>query len=45
MGNKILGKRSRNFYKGFNERQVNYIKDKFDVIATNKQLDKNKFMD
>lgn len=29
MGNKILGKRSRNFYKGFNERQLNYLRDKF----------------
>jgi hypothetical protein len=29
MGNKILGKRSRSFYKGFNAAQLDYIKEKF----------------
>lgn len=33
MGNKILGKRSRNFYKGFNERQLTYLKDKFESLS------------
>ena len=51
MCNKILGKRSRNYYKGFNERQVDYIKEKFSVMSVkspNKSddffiLDKDKF--
>ena len=29
MGNQILGKRSRNFYRGFNKRQLSYLKQKF----------------
>jgi hypothetical protein len=33
MGNKILGKRSRNFYKGFNERQLTYLRDKFESLS------------
>lgn len=44
MGNKILGKRSRNFYKGLNERQINYIKEKFLTISKKDILDKELFM-
>ena len=29
MGNQILGRRSRNFYRGFNKRQLSYLKQKF----------------
>ena len=47
MGNIILGKRSRNFYKGFNDRQLNYIKEKFSIMSErNKEnvfLNKKKF--
>lgn len=45
MGNKILGKRSRSFYKGFNEKQIDYIKQKFDTMSTNGILDEKKFAD
>ena len=51
MGNQILGKRSRNFFKGFNERQVDYIKEKFSVMAKKGkegeplELDKSKFIE
>ena len=51
MGNQILGKRSRNFFKGFNERQVDYIKEKFSVMAKKDkegqlgELDRNKFIE
>ncbi len=41
MGNQILGKRSRSFYMGFNQRQVDYIKEKFSVMAV-KQKGKDK---
>lgn len=44
MGNKVLGRRSRSFYRGFNERQVDYIKQKFETISADGKLDKNKFM-
>lgn len=44
MGNKILGRRSRSFYKGFNERQVDYLKQKFETISTDGKVDKKKFM-
>ena len=43
MGNKILGKRSRSFYKGFNERQLDYIKEKFATMQKSGCLDKNLF--
>lgn len=43
MGNKILGKRSRSFYRGFNERQLDYLQQKFETIATDGVLDKEKF--
>jgi hypothetical protein len=43
MGNKILGKRSRSFYRGFNDRQVEYLKEKFEMISVNGKLDKAKF--
>jgi hypothetical protein len=45
MGNKILGKRSRSFYQGFNDRQVTYIKEKFSVFSRKGTLDKSLFMD
>lgn len=45
MGNKILGKRSRNFYKGFNERQLDYLKEKFESLSENGELIKNKFIE
>lgn len=44
MGNKILGKRSRNFYKGLNDRQLSYIKEKFSTISKNNALDRDMFM-
>jgi hypothetical protein len=44
MGNKILGRRSRSFYKGFNEKQVDYLKQKFETFSNEGKLDKNKFM-
>ena len=43
MGNKILGKRSRSFYKGFNERQIDYIKQKYASICKNNKFDKQQF--
>ena len=43
MGNKILGKRSRSFYRGFNDRQVDYIKQKFETISTDGLINKEKF--
>lgn len=45
MGNKILGRRSRSFYRGFNERQVDYLKQKFETFSLNGKLDKKKFME
>lgn len=44
MGNKILGKRSRNFYKGFNQRQLNYLKDKFESLSQEGKLKKDLFI-
>lgn len=44
MGNKILGKRSRNYYKGLNQRQLTYAKEKFSTISKNDTLDRNLFM-
>lgn len=44
MGNKILGKRSRSFYKGFNERQMDYLRQKFEMISANGILNSKKFM-
>ena len=29
MGNKVLGKRAKSFYRGFSVRQVEYLKEKF----------------
>lgn len=43
MGNQILGKRSRNYYKGFNDKQINYIKEKFSVMSKGDYLDIDKF--
>ena len=43
MGNKVLGKRSRSFYRGFNERQIDYLQQKFESISTNGAIDKDKF--
>ncbi len=40
MGNKILGKRSRNYFRGLNERQLNYVKEKFSTISKSGLLDK-----
>jgi Ca2+-binding EF-hand superfamily protein len=45
MGNKILGKRSRSFYKGFNEKQLNYLREKFESLAEKGSLKKEIFMD
>jgi len=45
MGNQILGKRSRSFYKGFNERQLNYIHEKFETLSVKGTLDRKLFMD
>jgi len=44
MGNKILGKRSRTFYRGFNPRQLEYLKDKFETFSVDKVIDKELFM-
>lgn len=44
MGNKILGKRSRNFYKGFNERQLTYLRDKFESLSEGGKLKKDLFI-
>jgi hypothetical protein len=33
MGNCILGKRSKNFYRGFNDRQIEYIREKFETLS------------
>lgn len=44
MGNKILGKRSRNFYRGFNDRQINYLKEKFDSLSEKGELKKQLFI-
>lgn len=44
MGNKILGKRSRSFYKGFNERQLAYLKEKFDSLSEKEVLKKEIFI-
>lgn len=43
MGNQILGKRSRNYYKGFNDKQIDYIKEKFSVMSKGDYLDIDKF--
>ena len=45
MGNKILGKRSRSFYKGFNDRQMDYLRQKFEMISNKGILDPKKFME
>lgn len=45
MGNKILGKRSRSFYKGFNERQLTYLKEKFESLSEKDVLKKDAFID
>lgn len=44
MGNKILGKRSRSFYKGFNERQLVYLKEKFESLSEKEVLKKEIFI-
>jgi Ca2+-binding EF-hand superfamily protein len=46
MGNEILGKRPSNFFKGFNEAQVQYVKDKFDILKDDKgMMSKTKFQE
>jgi hypothetical protein len=40
MGNKVLGRRSRSFYKGFNERQIDYLKQKFETFAEKGAINK-----
>ncbi len=40
MGNKVLGRRSRSFYKGFNERQVDYLKQKFETFSEKGMINK-----
>lgn len=44
MGNKILGKRSRSFYKGFNQRQLDYLHDKFESLSEKGVLSKPAFI-
>lgn len=44
MGNKILGRRSRSFYKGFNDKQIDYLKQKFEIISIDGKVDKKKFV-
>ena len=46
MGNEILGRRSSTFFKGFTEAQVQYVRDKFEVLRDDKGLlSRAKFMD
>ena len=45
MGNKILGKRSRSFYKGFNQRQMDYVHEKFETLSEKGFLSKQSFAD
>ena len=45
MGNKILGRRSKSFYRGFNEKQINYLKEKFETMSKKGTLDKKLFME
>ena len=44
MGNKILGRRSRSFYKGFNDRQMDYLRQKFEMISKDGVMDSKKLM-
>ncbi len=44
MGNQILGRRGRNFYKGFNDNQLEYLKEKFEAISDKGNLNKAQFM-
>lgn len=46
MGNQILGKRPLDFFKGFNEEQVQYIREKFEILKDDKGfLSKPKFQE
>lgn len=43
MGNEVLARRSSDFYKGFNEEQLTYLKEKFELLRDDKgYLDKSK---